>query len=84
MSILFVLFFAVALVFMHLAVRELIRIELDKKLRARDELTDLHSEAVHEIRDELRRSSRRLIATALDPTGREDVIDVEPLDRPRR
>lgn len=51
--------------------------EVARQLDQQADLARRHHEAVHDIRDELRRTSHQLIATALEPGKQGTVIDHE-------
>lgn len=58
-----------------------IRDEVGRQIHRQGSLEMEHLEAVHAIKDEMRASSHRLLAAAIDPEdGQFDVIDAEDLD----
>lgn len=74
----------VVLVCFHFLLKFSIEDEVERQIHSRDDLARQHQDAVHDIRDELRRTSHRLIATAIDPARRGDVIEHDDLDLPKR
>lgn len=59
-----------------------IKSEVTRQLDGRDLDEARHLEAVHEIKDEMRRSSHRLLAAAINPRGGDyDVLDADEIDR---